>query len=549
MILERISINGYLGIRHLTFNVGPVNAIIGENGWGRSSLFNILEKVFGDDDVPCRFSANEFYIDEDTGNFLDHMEFEFVFRERKYGQLKRSPTLQQFKRYWIREDDDFNHIHYRITASRRGGKVSVRHFFADDKGNPLRTHKKIIRKFIYMNPVFRIRDSRINRDQDSAANIRYANEWERKVSNLAAQLADSDELIGMDKSCLHEGLDALNYIVSSYVPEVRDSKPMKYRTAREIASQPITLRGMGSLKSLLSGSESSAMKLIMVLFQDAIMMARGSRTLPRINFPILIMSDLESRLHPSFLMIFMAILDRISFQKIFTTNSGDLLSCLALSDIRRMIRNSHGEVKSYSLNENRFSADDLRRLASHVRLTRPVSVFARCWLLVEGETEIWLMLQLASIAGFNLQAEGIRIIEFAQCGANPLIKLAQQLGINWHLLCDGDDAGVRYVKLAQNMLLPGQMSRDHITKLNDVDIEHFLYNNGFESVYRMESGYGFAQNVTANKIIERAIHRRSKPGLAINIIEKADRLGPEGIPEKLMNLFKTLVMLCSDNEM
>ena len=353
----------------------------------------------------------------------------------------------------------------------------------------------------------------------------------------------------MDKSCLHEGLDALNYIVSSYVPEVRDSKPMKYRTAREIASQPITLRGMGSLKSLLSGSESAAMKLIMVLFQDAIMMARGSRTLPRINFPILIMSDLESRLHPSFLMIFMAILDRISFQKIFTTNSGDLLSCLALSDIRRMVRNSHGEVKSYSLNENRFSADDLRRLASHVRLTRPVSVFARCWLLVEGETEIWLMLQLASIAGFNLQAEGIRIIEFAQCGANPLIKLAQQLGINWHLLCDGDDAGVRYVKLAQNMLLPGQMSRDHITKLNDVDIEHFLYNNGFESVYRMESGYGFAQNVTANKIIERAIHRRSKPGLAINIIEKADRLGPEGIPEKLMNLFKTLVMLCSDNEM
>ncbi len=549
MILERIVVKGYLGIRHLVLDVSAVTALIGENGWGKSSLFNLLEKVFGSKTVPCQFDAKEFYIDEDTGEFLDFMEFEFVFKERKYGQLKRSQTLQYFKRYWIHEDDDFHHIHYHITARRKEEQVFVRHYFSDENGKPIWTMKKHVRKFVFMNPVFRIRDSRMVRDQNGTDNIQYANEWEKKVSRLAMLIDESEDLIGRDKATLHEGIEALNYILASYVPEIRDSKPMKYRTAREIASQPISLRGMGSLQNLLSQSNSSALKLIMVLFQDAIMLARGSRTLPPVCFPILLMSDLESRLHPSLLMTFMSILDRINFQKIFTTNSGDLLSCIDLGDLRRQVRNRHGEVKSYYLNENKFSADDMRRLASHVRLTRPVSVFARCWLLVEGETEIWLMLQLASIAGFNLQADGIRIIEFAQCGANPLIKLAQQLGINWHLLCDGDDAGVRYAKLAQGMLNKDQKFQDHITKLNDVDIEHYLYNNGFESVYRKESGYGFVQNVTENKIIERAIHRRSKPGLAINIIEKADRMGVGGIPHELMQLFNTLVQLSADNKL
>ena len=64
----------------------------------------------------------------------------------------------------------------------------------------------------------------------------------------------------------------------------------------------------------------------------------------------------------------------------------------------------------------RYSSDDLRKIAFHVRINRPMSMFARCWLLVEGETEIWLLSELAQICGYSLRAEGVRIIEFAQCG-------------------------------------------------------------------------------------------------------------------------------------
>jgi hypothetical protein len=66
---------------------------------------------------------------------------------------------------------------------------------------------------------------------------------------------------------------------------------------------------------------------------------------------------------------------------------------------------------------------------------------------VEGETEIWLLSELAQICGYSLRAEGVRIIEFAQCGQSPLIKVARDFGIEWHLLADGDEARLTLVAI------------------------------------------------------------------------------------------------------
>ncbi len=544
MILERIVIKGYFGIRSLDLHLDQVNALIGENGWGKSSLFNLLDNIFGEEQIPYRFSAEDFFMDEQTSESLTQMDIRFTFRERKSGQLYRSSVLQQFRKFWQTGSDDFNRIHYHIYAERKGNRAYTRHFFATSQGNLIKTSKRDIIRFVLMNPVFRIRDSRM---AHAKTPVRFNNEWEKKISLLAQKIGNENGA-ETDQITMEEGLEALNYIIGSYVPDFRETRSMRYRSARDIALRPLSLSGLGSLQSIFE-STTRTMKMIMVIFQDAFMKARGMRRLPRIYFPLIIMTDLESRMHPSYLMMFMSIMEHIGFQKIYATNSGDQLSCFGLSDMRRMVRDPHGVVQVYSLKEKSFSTDDIRRLTSHVRLTRPMSLFARVWLLVEGETEIWLMLQLAAIAGYNLQAEGIRVIEFAQCGASPLISFAQQFGINWHLLCDGDEAGIKYANVATSMIKHGQNLNNHLTKLPDADIEHFLFNHGFESVYRRESGYGDVQNIPTNKIIERAIHRRSKPGLAINIVEKADRTGKNGIPDLLMRMFGLLLELSRNNDL
>ena len=84
---------------------------------------------------------------------------------------------------------------------------------------------------------------------------------------------------------------------------------------------------------------------------------------------------------------------------------------------------------------------------------------------------------------------------------------------------------------------------EHITVLPSLDIEHFLYENGFEQVFRRESGIGTSQNYSENKIIELAIHHKSKPGLALSVVEFAERNGGKTIPELFQNIFYRLVSM------
>lgn len=88
-----------------------------------------------------------------------------------------------------------------------------------------------------------------------------------------------------------------------------------------------------------------------------------------------------------------------------------------------------------------LSTEDSRRISFHIRFNRPSSLFARCWLLVEGETETRVINELARQCGHHFDAEGIKVIEFAQSGLKPLVKFARRMGIEWHVLVDGDEAG------------------------------------------------------------------------------------------------------------
>ena len=77
--------------------------------------------------------------------------------------------------------------------------------------------------------------------------------------------------------------------------------------------------------------------------------------------------------------------------------------------------------------------------------------------------------------------------------------------------------------------------------------KHLLYSfikeNGFEQVFRRESGIGTSQNYSENKIIELAIHHKSKPGLALSVVEFAERNGGKTIPELFQNMFSRLVSM------
>ena len=134
------------------------------------------------------------------------------------------------------------------------------------------------------------------------------------------------------------------------------------------------------------------------------------------------------------------------------------------------------------------------------------------------------------------------MLEFAQCGLKPLIHYANRMGIRWYVITDGDMAGKKYAQTVQSQCEPGESLNDYITVLPARDIENFLFKHGFSHVYKLAAYNTVAHiDMSVPKIIQKAIHKSSKPDLAIAVCDDAKARGATAIPRLLTDTFAKLV--------
>jgi putative ATP-dependent endonuclease of OLD family len=256
--------------------------------------------------------------------------------------------------------------------------------------------------------------------------------------------------------------------------------------------------------------------------------------------PVWVIEDPEASLHPMTLAAVLRLVGHIKWQKIVTTQSGDVLAAEPLRSLRRLTRDG-GVVREWRVRPRGLSAGALRRVGYHLRGRRGMAHFARCWLLVEGETEFWLVPELASILGFDFALEGIVCVEFAQCGLGPLVALARDLGIEWHVLSDGDAAGESYAEQAMRLAPRADRAR-RVTMLAERDIEHCFHAHGYAGLFTRLAGPGVGDG-GPRRVIARAIDRRSKPMLALDLVVEAADRGASGVPPPMARLIATCVAL------
>lgn len=144
--------------------------------------------------------------------------------------------------------------------------------------------------------------------------------------------------------------------------------------------------------------------------------------------------------------------------------------------------------------------------------------------------------ELARQSGLSLTSEGICVVEFAQAGLKPLLKYARLMGIPWHVLTDGDEAGNKYAAVAQSQLAEQQQVRHHLTRFPAKDIEHYFYRQGFADIYRQIAGLSPEAGVNMHRVITRAIQRSSKPSLAIAVASAVADRGVQSIPMLLRKM-------------
>ena len=126
-----------------------------------------------------------------------------------------------------------------------------------------------------------------------------------------------------------------------------------------------------------------------------------------------------------------------SGQKLISTHSGDLLAETEIHQIRRLARTRDG-IRSFRVPSDLLSAEETRKFNYHVRQARGELLFARCWLLVEGETECWIFPAAARASGIHqmmLVVHGIHLVErmrldeLAAAGAYEFAFVVQPLKI------------------------------------------------------------------------------------------------------------------------
>jgi len=289
----------------------------------------------------------------------------------------------------------------------------------------------------------------------------------------------------------------------------------------------------------------SAAQQIGVLIVTAAVIRQGLGKWAPGTTPLLVVEDPEAHLHLMTLASVWGLIQHVRAQKIVGTQSETLLSAVPLTAVRRLTRTG-GRMRQWRVRADVLRPEETRKLSYHVRARRGEAMFARCWLLAEGETEFWMMSELARLCGYDLNLEGVAVVEFAQCGLGPVIKLARELGIEWHVLTDGDRTGRDYADEARHF---AQGEEDwRITRLRERDIEHCFWHHGYAEVYLHAAGLAgpHGDGVKAGRVIGRAIKRHSKPYLAFEALAAASAEGSPGVPPPLKRTIETCVQLARE---
>ncbi|MCV9879953.1 ATP-dependent endonuclease [Brenneria izbisi] len=547
MYLENIEILGFRGINRLSLTLDENTVLIGENAWGKSSLLDALSLLLAPSLPLYHFDLQDFYFKPGDENSRErHLQVIFTFCENAPGH-HLAPRYRPFKRVWVEGSASLYRMFYRLEGEvDESQAVFTWRSFLDAQGNPIQLHDidALAREVIRLNPVLRLRDARFIRRLRSgsiAATIDNSNEkLAQQFEQLMRELAQNPQKL-TDKE-LRQGLVAMRQLLEHYFSE-QGSAASERHHRQERAYNGKSWRSLDNINRLIADPNSRSRRIILLELFSTLLQAKGSVALDAHSRPLLLIEDPETRLHPIMLSVAWGLLMQLPLQKVTTTNSGELLSLVPMEQVCRLVRES-SRVATFRIGPQGMSAEDSRRIAFHIRFNRPASLFARCWLLVEGETEVWMLNELARVCGHHFAAEGVKVIEFAQSGLRPLVKFARRMGIEWHVLVDGDDAGKKYAATARSMLsADGDRERDHLTILPALDMEHYMYREGFSHVYHRTAQLPEKVPLSMHKIIVKAIHRSSKPDLAIEVAMEVAARGSDAIPPLIRSMFSRVLWL------
>lgn len=546
MLLERVEIVGFRGINRLSLMLEQNNVLIGENAWGKSSLLDALTLLLSPEFDLYHFIRDDFWFPPgDIQGREHHLHIILTLRETEPGR-HRVRRFRPLQRCWVPCDDGYHRVFYRLEGElAEDDSVMTLRSFIDGEGEALVLEEidELARHLVRLMPVLRLRDARFMRRIHNGT-VPHSPQIEitaRQLDFLSRELVSHPQ--NLSDGQIRQGLSAMVQLLEHYFAEQSSAQTRHRLMRRRSHDEQRSWRYLDIINRMIDKPGGRSHRVILLGLFATLLQAKGTVRLDRDARPLLLIEDPETRLHPIMLSVAWHLLNLLPLQRVTTTNSGELLSLTPVEQVCRLVREST-RVSAWRLGPGGMNAEESRRIAFHIRFNRASSLFARCWLLVEGETETWVINELARQCGHHFDAEGVKVIEFAQSGLKPLIKFARRMGIQWHVLVDGDEAGKKYAATVRGLLNNDrELERDHLTSLPALDMEHLMYRQGFDDVYHRVAQIPDNVPMNMRRVITKAIHRSSKPDLAIEVAMEAGRRGVDAVPTLLKKMFSRVLWL------
>lgn len=557
MLLKQIDISGFRGIQQLSLRLDQTTVLIGENNTGKSTILEAIQLALDSTATHynIKFTEYDHYLSKNAKQAANGDMFKIILHF--VGQFDDEwPDVAVRSMGDIIQYGDSNHqsvilcVQSIYDASTNETKPEWSFLGSDMKKIHTSTsaHKKLLQTLVPVFPLKTIRDAKEEFRYDSplwgsfvrsttmSSDTRHR--LESEINTLNQNIINAHGSFNVVKKHIEE-ISKLVMLANSDIVTIEAltgnvhdilSRTKMYLTSVTGANIPIEKHG--------EGTRSLAIICLFIAFLNSNLHKEYSDAATH----ILTFEEPEAHLHPSAAHSVMGLFDNLIGQNIIATHSGDLVSNVKLSSLRRLARRN-GKILIHQIDPTKFTPKDLCTMEHHIKTTRGNILFARCWLLVEGKTDRMVFEQCADVCGIHLAQHGIYCIEYAHISSPQiLIRFAKQLGIEWFVVADGDENGISYVEKAEKEL-DDKDTESHIYKLdNTLDVMLCLEGYGHH--------YGGASTKSPDHKTDKdadywktVISKKNKTSATMSAIDEICDAGKKCVPKQIRHIIEKSVQL------
>ncbi|MCL5090115.1 MAG: AAA family ATPase [Candidatus Marsarchaeota archaeon] len=149
-------------------------------------------------------------------------------------------------------------------------------------------------------------------------------------------------------------------------------------------------------------------------------------------------------------------------------------------EVKVQLKNLYDESQLY------ISDKEIRKLETFAKRIHGEALFARAWLLCEGQTEYLLLKYFAELMNKPLDKYGVTVIDYQNNGSPGIfVALSRTYGIPFIILTDSDEGKKKCIGQVADRGLTDEEIHNLVRWLpiENADLEMYLYENGFAQEY------------------------------------------------------------------